>query len=73
MDRTEYMKQYKQKNKEHINQMKKEWNENNKDKITIYNKKDRTEYMKQYRLNNKDKIKEINKRQYDKQKEQKQN
>jgi hypothetical protein len=49
--RTEYMKQYRQTNKEHINQKKKEWNEKNKD-----NKKDRTEYMKQYREKNKEKI-----------------
>ena len=52
----EYMKQYRQKNKEKIKQINDEWRENNKDKCKGYSNK--------YKQNNKDKIKEYNKQYY---------
>jgi len=52
-NRKEYMKEYREKNKEKISQQKKEYNEKNKEKIL--------QYSKEYYLNNKEKQAEYKK------------
>jgi len=41
MDRKEYMKEYREKNKERLRLLRKDWRENNKDKIKEYNESEK--------------------------------
>ena len=62
--RSEYNKEYREKNKERLKENKKKYREENKEKIKEYreeNKEKLKEYKKEYRENNKEKIAEYDK------------
>jgi hypothetical protein len=62
--RSEYNKEWRENNKEHIKEHHKEWRENNKEHIKQYyenNKEHKKEYIKEWCENNKEHCKERNK------------